>query len=199
MRALFLVAVLATACTPDLVPGSYFCGPEQLCPEGQKCNGADNLCVLPSAAEPFACSESTELEPNNAFAMAQPVLVGAACASLPAEARGCTSATDGQDFFGFSVPAQCTTVSASARLTFPVAFAPLAVTLVDGTNTVAVGVPCESDEPDDGETKLCFDGTVRASGNYAVVVSATGQDTCDGACAYNRYQLTVQLKASAAR
>lgn len=200
MRAALMIVAFTAACTPDLVPGTYFCGPEQLCPEGQLCNGDDNICVLPTAAQPFACASSTEDEPNNAFAMAQPVLPGASCASLPAEVRGCTSATDGQDFYGFSTPAQCTTVSATARLTFPIAFQELAIRLVDdGGATVAEGTPCANDEPDDGDAKLCVDGNLAANKSYAVVVSATGEGTCDGACAYNRYRLTVQLQASAAR
>lgn len=195
-----LLVGLTAACTPDIVPGSYFCGPEQLCPEGQVCNGADNLCVLPSTAVPFACASSTEDEPNDTFATAQPVLTGAQCASLPTELRGCTSATDGQDFYGFSTTAQCTTVSATARLTFPIAFQPLTLALVDSAGaTIAEGTPCANDEPDDGDAKLCLDGALAASGTYAVVVSSTGTDNCDGACAYNRYQLTVQLLASAAR
>ncbi|MDX2093408.1 MAG: hypothetical protein SFX73_36525 [Kofleriaceae bacterium] len=196
--ALLLVALTA-ACTPDIVPGSYFCGPEQACPEGQTCDGLSNICVLPTQAKPFACTSGTESEPNDAFATAQPVLVGASCASNPTEVRGCTAAEDGQDFYGFTVPGGCTTVSASARMAFPLAFEPLTLKLVDEAGaTVAEGRPCDNDAPDDGDVRLCIEANVAPSGTYAVVVARTGEDTCDGACAYNRYDLAVQLRAFAA-
>lgn len=200
MRAvLFLIAVTA-ACTPEIVPGSYFCGPEESCPEGQACDGLTNVCELPTAAKPFACTDATEIEPNDTFAAAHSVLPGGSCASNPAEVQGCTGSGDGQDYYGFTVPPQCTTVSATARISFPLAFEPLTVKLVDeGGLTIAEGTACPNDEPDDGDTKLCLEGDVVPGGTFAVVVSATGEDTCDGACAYNRYDLSVQLRAFAAR
>ena len=48
------MSILLVACTPTITPGSYLCGPEQLCPEGQACNGPDNVCVRAPNAQPFA-------------------------------------------------------------------------------------------------------------------------------------------------
>jgi hypothetical protein len=199
MKAALLLVAVTAACTPEIVPGSYFCGPEQSCPEGQACDGLENICVLPTAAKPFACTNSTEIEPNDTFAAAQPVLTGSSCATNPAEVQGCTGSGDGQDYFGFDVPPQCTVVSANVRLAFPLAFEPLAVKLVDEAGaTLAEGTQCPDDSPLDGDTRLCLEGNVVPGGTFAVVVSATGEDTCDGACAYNRYDLSVQLRAFAA-
>ncbi|HEX5059005.1 MAG TPA: hypothetical protein VFV99_06575, partial [Kofleriaceae bacterium] len=77
MRALLLCIPLA-ACTPDVVSGSYLCGPDELCPDGQKCNGTEDKttglaadsCVIPSLARPFACTPKVDVEPDDSMAQA---------------------------------------------------------------------------------------------------------------------------------
>jgi hypothetical protein len=198
MRALLLVLAVA-ACTPDIAPGAYLCGAERSCPDDLACDGVDHVCVLPSAAQPFACGAGDEVEPNNDLVRAQPVLPDAACASLPAELVGCIADGDGADYYRVAVPAECTSVAASARLVFPLAFMPLAVAVVDRDGAVlGEGAPCENDDPDDGETRMCVVADVTPGQDALVRVQGTSEATCGGACAHNQYILTMQLQAFAA-
>ncbi|MGE0396177.1 MAG: hypothetical protein AB7T06_05590 [Kofleriaceae bacterium] len=201
MRASFLVAALVAAlaialaaCTPEITPGTYLCGEEELCPEGQTCDGVSNTCELPSAARPFECGdEIDEVEPNDAFQSAQ-LVEGLQCVSRVAEVHGC-SRKDGsaEDWFGFAVPS-CTTVRATARIAFPLSYEPLVLELRDANDAVvATGEVCASDDKHDGDTELCIDMRVNPNDQYAIRVAGEGVADCDGACAYNRYTLTFQL------
>lgn len=199
MRALVLVLAVA-ACTPEITPGAYLCGPEQSCPDELTCDGVAHACVLPSAARPFACGAVDEVEPNDDLASAQAVLADAPCASLPLELAGCIADDDGADYYRIAVPAECTTVAATARLVFPLAFMPLAVAIVDRDGAVlAEGTPCTNDDPDDGESRMCVDTAVTPGQDALVRVQGTGDATCGGTCAHNQYVVTMQLRASAAR
>ena len=92
MRALAVLLLSITACTPDVLPDTYQCGPEGSCPEGQACNLADNHCVVPSLVQPFMC------EPDNASELlAQPdvdgALVGGASLEIESFAAICEAAS----------------------------------------------------------------------------------------------------------
>jgi len=191
---LALLALALAACSPEITPGTYLCGDEELCPEGQACDGLTNTCELPSAARPFECGEDIdEVEPNDAFQSAQPV-DGLQCVSRVAEVHGC-SRKDGspEDWFGFAVPG-CTTVRATARIAFPLAFEPLVLELRDANGTVkGTAEICASDDKDDGDAEMCLDAPVTPSSQYALRVAGAGSADCDGECAYNRYTLTMQL------
>jgi hypothetical protein len=54
-RGWALALAVAAGCSAEIAPGAYYCGPEQNCPDGLTCDGIENLCVLPSQAQPFAC------------------------------------------------------------------------------------------------------------------------------------------------
>jgi hypothetical protein len=194
MRAVWIAIALA-ACTPEITPGTYLCGEEELCPEGQACDGLTNMCVLPSAARPFECGdEIDEVEPNDAFQSAQSV--GALqCVSHVAEFKGC-SRKDGnaEDWFSFAVPNCSSTVRATARIAFSLAYEPLVLELRDANgSTKATGDVCANDAPNDGDSQLCFDLPVTAGAQYAIRVAGSGTADCDGACAYNRYTMRMQL------
>lgn len=193
---LFVGGLLAVgACAPDIAPGSYLCGPEQSCPDDQACDGLTNTCVLPSQAQPFACpTGATEIEPNNAASSAQ-VVANLACVSRTAQVIGCTKDLDGEDWFQFDVPATCTSVGVDVRLTFPIAFEGLALELRnDAGATITTGEPCAQSEPDDGDDQSCLAQTLTPGGHYAIRIARTGEGECGGACAYNRYTLTLQLE-----
>lgn len=196
--AVALAFVAITACTPDIAPGAYLCGPEQACPDEQVCDGVTNTCVLSSQARLFACpSGATEVEPNDDMASAQ--LVGnLACVSRPAEVIGCTrqlDGDDGQDWFQFDVPAVCTAVSVAVRLTFPIAYEALALELRDATGaTLASGTACPQTEADDGDEQACIEHDLTPGGHYAIRIARTGEGNCGGACAHNRYTLSLQLE-----
>jgi hypothetical protein len=198
MRAALVLGLgllAAGACTPDIAPGSYLCGPDQVCPDDQACDGPTNTCVLPSQVQPFACpTGATEAEPNNDATNAQRV-VNLTCVSRTAEVIGCAKDLDGEDWFQFDVPADCTTVGIDARLTFPLAFEVLALELRSDTGaTLATGEACFQAEPDDGDEQRCLEHTLTPGGHYAIRIARTGEGVCGGACAYNRYTLTLQLE-----
>lgn len=190
MRTALLLIALATACTPDIVSGAYLCGPEQACPDDQACDGIDNVCVTRDEARPFECTESL------------PPQLQAQCVTIAAQHTGCIGGSGGTtDAVDFTVPAQCAMSSVNARLSFPLAFAPLQMTLVDAATgaMVATDGPCADDAADDGDVRRCLEADVSADGSYRISVAATGEDNCGGACDYNRYRLTYQLQALGAR
>lgn len=196
MRAVCLLLAVA-ACSPDIVPGSYLCGPERLCPDEQQCDGATNICVLPNQVTPFACpplASTSEIEPNDSAMDAQ-VVANLACVSRNADLVGCAKDLDGEDWFQFDTPPECTAVGVTARLTFPLAFEVLAVELRDSNDVIlATGEACPQSELDDGDEQRCLEKTLTPGTRYAMRVVRTGEGTCNGACAHNRYTLTLALE-----
>ncbi len=195
MRAWIVAGLAFVGCAPDIAPGAYLCGPEQVCPDEQVCDGVTTTCVLRSQAKPFACPIiQTEVEPNDNTNNAQ-VIENLLCASRPAEVIGCTRDLDGEDWFQFDVPASCTTVGVDLRLTFALAFEILELELRDaGGAIVATGTSCPNAEPDDGDEQRCIEHALAPGGHYAVRIARTGEGDCEGACAHNRYTLTLQLE-----
>ncbi|MDB4960379.1 MAG: hypothetical protein JWP01_378 [Myxococcales bacterium] len=194
MRLAGLLAVVLAACTPEIAPGAYLCGPDQACPDDLACDGASHICVLPSQVTAFACAAGTEAEPNNGLATAQPLRTFE-CVSQPVELVGCAEGADSEDWYQFDVPATCTTVGVGARLTFPLAFEVLGLELVgnDGA-TIATGTACPNQSAEDGDEQRCLEQALVPGGHYAVRVLRSGEGSCDGACSYNRYTLSVRLE-----
>ena len=200
MRALLLCIPLA-ACNADVVSGSYLCGPEELCPDGQKCNGTDDKasglvedsCVLSSLARPFVCSPAVNVEPDDSMAQAH-ALALADCVSVPFVTNDCMLASDAADWVSFVPSSVCTAVKVEARVTFPIAYEDLGLTLWDIDHNMQVGTdkdcPASSDE---ANVRRCLDVTLVPGTKYGIEVKPTGEGTCNGACAYNRYSLSVQL------
>jgi hypothetical protein len=189
-------ALAATACTPDIAPGTYLCGPEGLCPEGQACNGPDGICVLAGQARPFECGMFGD-PPNDDTPATGTMLTNLSCASVPFEARGCLRETDAQDFFQLDVPAACSAVRIEASVSFPIAFQPLALVLsTAGAAPAPVDTPCPpSALVSDGEDLRCVSQVVQPGGHYALgVVKGSGGD-CGGACRNNRYIFRLRLTA----
>ena len=193
MRIALALLALA-ACTPDIAPGSYLCGPEGLCPEGQLCNGPDNICVLVSEARPFSCGTATDPELDDQPG-AGTVLANLPCVSVPSETHGCLLDDDGQDFFQFDVPAGCAAVRVEASVSFPIAFQPLGLVFsTAGGPAAPADTPCSSGAVP-GEDVRCFGQAVQAGGHYALgVVKDSGGD-CSGTCRHNRYILRIRLAA----
>ncbi len=190
MRASWIALALLGACTPDIVPGAYLCGPDESCPERQVCNGPDNTCVSPGGAVPFACGAGNDVEPNDGAAVAQ-AIPNVTCAGPLLQLKGCAAGTDTEDWYGFDVPPSCAATVASIRLSYPIAFEQLSLRL--GT-TEGDPVACGVDSaPDDGFDQHCVTQNVTAGTHYTLRVARTGAGNCEGACAYNRYTLTLQL------
>jgi hypothetical protein len=195
MRALVLVpmTLLAMAgCTPEIVSGSYLCGPNASCPDEQVCNGPDNICVR-AAAEPFSCEPERATEPDDtadkAFALG---LID--CVSVASVLDSCMAETDSADWVSFSTNASCTDVSADVRVTFPTAFEELGLELwdIDANERIASDAPC-SFSSESGDELRCLKAPLLPGRRYAIEVLPTGDGACDGRCAYNRYTLRMQL------
>jgi hypothetical protein len=194
MRAAVLALALA-ACAPDIVSGSYLCGPEQACPEDQKCNGPDHTCVTASTALPFVCPANSD-HPDETPAAAN-VVPALTCVSTPFAVTGCLAAADLQDWFTFAVPAACGTTDVDVRLTFPLAFEPAAVELWDATGTTMIAGDGDCMVgPADGDVARCLRMQVAPGTSYAVVVKPAGGGDCDGRCANTIYDLSLRLAAS---
>jgi hypothetical protein len=192
MRALALV-LLASACTPEIVSGSYRCGPDATCPGDQVCNGPDNICVTGSA-EPFACDPEIPTEPDDASSEAFD-LGALGCVSLASTLGNCMLEGDAGDWVKFHSATGCDAV-AVVRLTFPTAFEELGIELwdLDHDEKVADDAPCETNG-EAGDDLRCLGGAVAPDTNYGVHILPTGEGDCDGTCSYNRYTVRLQMSA----
>jgi len=191
MRALVLVLALS-ACTPEIVSGSYLCGPNASCPEDQVCDGIDNIC-LTAAAQPFSCTAARDSEPDDTAEQAFP-LGAMSCMSVASVLDSCMDEGDSSDWVSFETSASCTDLSVDVRVTFPTAFEELGLELWDvaANERIAVNAPCEfTGEP--GDELRCLKGPVAPGKKYAIQVLPTGEGTCSGSCAYNRYTLRMQI------
>ncbi len=192
MRA--LVLVILAACSPTITPGSYLCGPNAACPSNQVCDGVTDSCVLDGTQMPFTCEMGTEVPGDDSAATARPI-PQLQCVSSPFTAGGCLPMGDTQDWFKLTIPATCVSVEIQARITYPVAYETLSLELWDIAMNAPVGsdVPCVQSANDPAHVERCITLTVTPGKDYGLVVKpGTGGD-CGGACAYNRYDLTVQL------
>lgn len=200
MRDLLLsFAVLgAVGCSPTITPGSYLCGPEMLCPEGQQCNGADNVCVEPRNAVPFTCGRDHDDLPGDDTPASGTPLGELGCVSNQRVMNGCLVDGDPGDFVQFDVPSVCTSVGVSATVVYPIAFVPLSLVFAKGSETPTRSeIECpESVQLFEGEDIRCLEVTLEPGAHYAIgVVPDDAADAdCDGACRANRYQLRVGLE-----
>jgi hypothetical protein len=193
MRASWLVVALA-ACAPEIAPGSYLCGAEEACPAGQACDGSSDACVLASTATPFTCADGTDHPGDDTSATAR-ALPALPCVSSPYRESGCLPAGDAADWFAFATPAECTAVEVQARISVPIAYEGLSLQLwnLDANSEIGSDVPCPDSIDDPAHAERCITLTVNPGGHYGLVVAPSGTGTCGGACAYNRYDLSVQL------
>ncbi len=183
----------AAACRPDVAYGTYECGPEVACPEGQQCDETSDLCVAPPNAKGFTCPDG-DLEPDNDITTAQPVGT-LTCVSTARQLKSCLENGDGLDLYKFAVPDGCASSAVTAVLASSIAYEELKVTLTaaDGTTVIAADTECASPSPNDARVTRCISAPVAASTSYVLRVEPTGSGACGGACAFNRYSLTVQL------
>ena len=192
MRRLLLV--MLAACSPTITPGSYLCGANASCPPNQVCDGVTDSCVLKGTDMPFTCEMGTEVPGDDTAAGARQV-PPLQCVSPPFTAGGCMPSGDMQDWFKLQTPSVCSSVAVQARLVYPVAYEKLSLELWDLTMNAPIGtdVPCAQSANDPARVERCINLTVAPGGDYGLVVKATSDGDCGGACDYNRYDLTVQL------
>ncbi|MBX3155096.1 MAG: hypothetical protein KF773_03780 [Deltaproteobacteria bacterium] len=198
MRIAILTALAAAACTsPQIDPGAYFCGPDGACPEGQACNGPDNVCVAASTAKPFECGMGfVDVVGDDTAATGQPV-TGLGCVSIQFTTLGCLQAGDIGDWFQFDVPDNCAAVKVDARVSFPVAFERLELQLSKANGPPAtMESPCSAPSTADSPEEVrCLSAVLEPGAHYAIGVVPDGTQNCDARCANNRYTFSFQLKA----
>jgi hypothetical protein len=198
---LLALAALVAGCTEEIASGVYLCGPEGLCPEGMVCNGgvgtveqAGNVCVFPGNAEAFTCGALSDPPGDDAPPNGQ-ILANLGCVSGVLEAKGCLRSEDVGDWFQFDAPANCTAVQVVARVTFPIAFEPIALQIAtNGAEPIPAETECTAAQaPAPGEAARCFKQTLTNGSHHSLGLVHAGFENCDGACRSNRYKLLLQL------
>lgn len=188
MRA--MLVLLLVGCTPDIPSGAYLCGPNASCPDGQACDGATHSCVSPVSVMPFACTG--QVRDAGTVATATPI-PNLGCVSAVTPLDGCfDTPADTIDWFSFSTPPECTAVGIEARVAFPVAYEPLEVEVFDATGTTSLGTDADC-VSNSGDAARCLKATLVPGNSYTLAIKPTGEDNCDGSCAFNSYLLNVQL------
>jgi hypothetical protein len=185
--AAFAWSALA-ACTPEIVAGAYFCGPEMSCPSGFACDGPSNTCVRPGSVQPFACDFSLQdREPDDDVANA-PLLGIIPCAPQRLETTGCIA--DGVDVDIFALTSGDCAMQVEIRATYATAFAPVAIDILDDTGELlAPGELCGTGAG--GEDVSCADLITTANTTYLIRFVAADEADCDGLCSYNRYEVSI--------
>ena len=193
MRAALLV--LLAACSPEIATGSYLCGAEESCPPDEACDGVTDTCVITSSAKPFACAMGTELSGDDTSATPQQI-PALACVSPPYQVHECLPMGDQADWFAFSTPSTCVTVEVQARILYPVAYEGVSLELWDlaGNSQIGTDVPCADSIDDPAHVERCIKLMIPPGGSYGLLVKPSEQGNCGGSCAYNRYDLSVQLQ-----
>ena len=175
------LALVIAACTPDISPDAYLCGPEQLCPDGLVCSGSNFACENPATVQPFACDAP----------ITETALPPLPCVSGPIAMSSCLPAGATSASFQLTTPANCTSVGVFASVDFPFAFESLDLVVADATGA-RIGSDGDCAMPADGLDSRCIATTLANSTTYQVEVVPGGND-CDGDCNYNQYTLSVQL------
>ncbi|HEX5062470.1 MAG TPA: hypothetical protein VFV99_24025, partial [Kofleriaceae bacterium] len=116
------------------------------------------------------------------------------CVAVPVAINDCMLASDAADWVSFVPSSVCTAVKVEARLTFPIAHEELSITLWDIDHDMQVGTDTEcAASGDEANSRRCLDVTLVPGTKYGIEVKPTGEGNCNGACAYNRYSLSVGL------
>jgi hypothetical protein len=192
MRALMFCALVA--CTPDIGSGNYLCGPEQACPPEYACDGATNACISPSVVTPFACDASVVHDDDTATTATPLPATLMDCVSPIVTTNGCLASGDSHNWYSFTVPMNCVAVEIEARVSFPDAFEPLGMTFGDATGaTLGMDTACKASQASTGDDVRCFTMMLTPGQTYTLAVTPAGGLDCDGKCAFNRYELDVQL------
>jgi len=193
MRVLALLVV--AGCAADIPSGSYLCGPDSACPEGQVCDGPTNTCVVPSAVTTFVCDPALQASDDTHETASS--LGTLACVSAPVTANGCLDITDHEDWYQVTVPAACGSTAIHVDLVYPLAFAQLDLALTDmnGSGVAGGGGSCSS-APAEGDGQDCIYVGVPAGASYAIRVRPVAYSPCNGDCVDNHYALSVRLSTN---
>ncbi len=193
------VACAIAACSPEITRGTYYCGPERLCPPNLECDDGQFTCETPGLVQPFSCPEESEgNEPDDVVAQALD-LGTIECGASPLDtALGCIPDGDDVDLAMLQIPPnfECETGAAALAISvrYPVALVPMKLELLDDEMAVVeAGVLCTQEPNFTGQDKLCIDALPPAGTYYVRVSSDRDAPDCDGDCHYNQYVLSIDV------
>lgn len=188
MRARCLLAACALgACSPDVYPDTYLCGPELYCPPDQACDPTREMCTQPEEVTPFACPAGTEArEPDDALDEAGEVTLGC---GMGTEFEGCISDGDDVDVVRLQVPAGCVGGRLEFNLRYALALAPLRPELTDAEGAPLALGECTAFQGNLGDATACAAIDDVPAEVYLHLALEPGAD-CDGECPYNRYAVS---------
>jgi hypothetical protein len=191
--AVLVLAFAVAACTPEIVSGVYFCGPEMLCPPDQLCSPDTALCVRPALVQPFACpAGSQDLEPNNDVASAT-TMTFTTCPGPEQRSPACMP--DPADIDLIAIDAPCPGGALSLDVRFPVAFSPIVVEQIEvGGAVIASATSCAIAGDESINDAACLDVTVPAGGRVYIRFSLDPEIDCDDACAFNWYDVAATIQ-----
>lgn len=192
----FAAVVLAGGCTPEIGPGTYFCGPELFCPPDLECDPNSFSCEIPGSFAAFSCPEGSETnEPDDDVISTAPGLGRLACNYNGEFGPVCIDDLSDTDLLKFEV-GDCAGQNphVEVEIRYPVAMAPLEVEVLDENEVVvATGEPCTPTSNFSGMDWLCVEMPA-VEGTYFIRVRARGDGAgdCDGDCQYNLYKVFVR-------
>jgi hypothetical protein len=190
VRAAALAGVVA-ACSPEIADGAYYCGAQGLCPDGDKCNGPDNTCVLAGVALPFQCPTGATPNGSDSTPATAVPLPGFTCVSTGYDAAGCLAPGGIADWVSFNAPTGCIAIAINVHVDFPLAWEPIQLQLLgsDGVTQIAAGSACSSELP--GDTATCL--TTPGSDGEQYFLGFVPGDNCDGKCDFNSYSYGIAV------
>ncbi len=198
--ATVVAIVAATACTPDIGPGTYWCGPERLCPPDQACNDNTFTCEFADRAERFSCPADTEsYEPDEDTASARDVGAITCGGTLLGGVAGCIASKGNVDLYRFELATTCSGPDphVEVRLSYPFALVGLEVELLDDAGAVVTTSELCSDSLNrSGKDRQCLDATISPGVYYVRVKAIADSPDCGGDCHNNQYLLDVRYPLS---
>ena len=175
------------ACSPDVYPGTYFCGPELFCPPDQVCDPSSERCSEPDEVEPFACPEGSEAsEPDDELAEARALTLGC---SIGTEFEGCIADGQDVDVVRLTIPANCIGGRIELNLRSGLALATLAPSMTDGAGAALPMTSCTAFPATEADVNECIALNDVPAEIFVHLGLAPGAD-CDGECAFNRYAVS---------
>jgi hypothetical protein len=193
LAACVIALLCAAACDPEIGAGTYYCGPELLCPPDLDCDPNTFTCDVPGSFPAFACPEGSEAnEPDDVAADA--TALGQLVCNYNAEIGPiCVDDLADADMFAFSIgPCDGADPHVELEIRYPIAMAPLVVDVLDSSEAVvASGELCTPEQNFTGMDWVCV-SMPAVEGDYFIRVRSRGDIDCDGACPFNTYRMILR-------
>jgi hypothetical protein len=200
MARLLVLLMLVAACTPEIGPDTYFCGPERFCPPDLVCDDNSFSCVADFQAESFSCPEGSEMfEPDDSRADGAEV-GNVVCGDVVVTGlEGCIVGDDA-DYVMLENDLDCngTDPHFEIKVRFPVATAALIVEVLDADGEVlTTAEDCTPAQNFSGREHRCAAVSPETGATYFVRIRIDPEaGDCDGDCRHNQYLLDISYPLS---